>query len=159
MRDHSGSVSVHIMSSPFGSLTLFAAEGALVALEWGEVAQTNPDPVLLAAERQLNAYFAGDFKPFSVPLNPDGTDFQHEIWREMQKIPAGRTMSYGDLAQAAGHARASRAVGSACARNPLPLFIPCHRVLRADGEVGHYSGGDGAETKRQLLILEGALTL
>ena len=155
---------IHTFNSPVGPLTLFATGGALTALEWGHGTQSDPDPVLpdpvlLEAEHQLAAYFAGDFKPFSVPLHPDGTGFQREIWREMQKIPPGTTMSYGALAQKAGHPRASRAVGSACARNPLPLFIPCHRVLRGNGGLGHYSGGEGAQTKRRLLILEGALAL
>ncbi|MGO8917090.1 MAG: methylated-DNA--[protein]-cysteine S-methyltransferase [Stellaceae bacterium] len=144
------------LESPLGRLTLFEEEGALAALDWGGTRSTGaPTPLLLQAKRQLEGYFAGKLTAFDLPLAPRGSAFERDVWRLMAEIPYGETRSYGDLAEALG--AAPRAVGQACGRNPLPILIPCHRVLAAGGALGGYSGGRGVETKRRLLILEGAL--
>jgi len=90
---------------------------------------------------------------FDLPLKPRGTEFQESVWRVITKIPFGKTRSYGSLAQELG--TAARAVGAAAGKNPLPIFIPCHRVVGKQGALGGFSGGDGVATKRQLLRLEG----
>lgn len=152
--------------SPLGTLTPFAENGALVALEWGEggLAPTTaghvPPPdrptaaLLAAAIRHLGDYFAGRPLPADLPLDPAGTAYQRRVWRAIAAIPFAATRSYGDLAMTLDSG--PRAIATACARNPLPLFIPCHRVVAADGRLGGYSGGDGPATKRALLALEAA---
>ena len=107
------------------------------------------------AARQLDDYFAGKLTVFDLPLRPAGTAFERSVWAAMQDIPYGETRCYGDLA-AATHS-APRAVGRACGRNPIPIIIPCHRVL-GKGWMGGYSGAGGLKTKEALLTLEGALT-
>lgn len=139
--------------SPFGELTIFAEHGALVALEWGRAPRPGSDPVLFAAGDQLRAYFEGRRKRFDLPLSPAGTPFQKAVWRELARIPYGTVETYGSLAARLGSA--PRAVGAACARNPIPIVVPCHRVVGADGSLGGYSGGEGLATKRALLRLEG----
>ena len=103
--------------------------------------------------RQMTEYFKGRCKKFSVPLILVGTEFQKAVWRQLQKIPFGRTASYGDVARAVGSPRAFRAVGNANNKNPIPLLIPCHRVLAADRKIGGFSGG--LARKRKLLRIEG----
>lgn len=147
-------VSHLVIPSPIGALTLFADADALFALEAGKAPTTGePTPLLIEAKRQLDAYFDGKLETFDLPLAPAGTPRQSEIWQAMTRIPHGRTQTYGEIARALGSS--PRAVGTACARNPLPVLIPCHRVLGADGGVGYYSFADGPDTKRQLLVLEG----
>jgi methylated-DNA-[protein]-cysteine S-methyltransferase len=144
------------LESPLGRLSLFEEDGALAALDWGGKRATGePTPLLLRAKRQLELYFAGKLTEFDLPLAPRGSPFERRVWQLMAEIPFGETRSYGDLAAAL--AAAPRAVGQACGRNPLPILIPCHRVLAAGGALGGYSGGKGVDTKRRLLILEGAL--
>ncbi len=143
--------------SPLGRLTIFEEDGRLAALDFGGKRPPSGEPtrLLLEAKRQLGAYFEGRRKEFDLPLAPAGSPFERRVWELMSAIPYGDTRTYGDLARAL--AAAPRAVGQACGRNPLPILIPCHRVLAADGKLGGYSGGKGAETKRRLLMLEGAL--
>jgi methylated-DNA-[protein]-cysteine S-methyltransferase len=142
--------------SPLGRLTLFEEDGRLVALDWGgKRAAGEPTSMLRDAKRQLAAYFEGRRRAFDLPLAPWGSPFELRVWQLMTDIPYGETRSYGDLAREL--AAAPRAVGQACGRNPLPILIPCHRVLAAEGRLGGYSGGKGTETKRRLLMLEGAL--
>ena len=136
-----------------GAVTVTEDGGAVVAVTWGGN-HRDDSPLLQEAARQLRDYFDGTRRDFDLPLNPQGTDFQQAVWREMLAIPYGRTRSYGDLAQATGGV--ARAVGTACGANPIPIFIPCHRVLAADRQLGGFSGGKGAETKAFLLTLEGA---
>jgi len=144
------------IDSPLGRLTLFEEDGRLTALDWyGKRAAGEPTPLLLEARRQLASYFAGRRHIFELPLAPVGSPFERRVWQLMSDIPYGETRTYGELAR--DLAAAPRAVGQACGRNPLPILIPCHRVLAADGRLGGYSGGGGAETKRRLLLLEGAL--
>jgi methylated-DNA-[protein]-cysteine S-methyltransferase len=144
------------VDSPLGRLTFFEEDGRLTALDWyGKRSAGEPTPLLLEARRQLAAYFAGRRRDFDLPLAPAGSPFELRVWQLMSDIPYGETRTYGELAR--DLAAAPRAVGQACGRNPLPILIPCHRVLAADGRLGGYSGGQGAETKRRLLMLEGAL--
>lgn len=104
---------------------------------------------------QLDAYFAGDLRAFEHPLELNGTDFQQRVWRELRAIPYGEVISYGQLAERLGKPGASRAVGSANGANPVPILVPCHRVIAANGELGGFSAG--LDRKRRLLELEGAL--
>ena len=116
------------------------------------------DAVLLEAAKQLGEYAEGLRTDFELPLGPPGTEFQRSVWEELRTIPYGETRSYGDVAEAVGKPGASRAVGQANGRNPLPVIVPCHRVLAADGGVGGYMGdwgeGGGIVFKRRLLELE-----
>lgn len=144
------------LDSPLGPLTVTETDGALTALDWRRMPRVDESPLLAEAARQLCAYFAGALRAFDLPLAPQGTPHQRAIWRTMQTIPFGATMTYGEVATAVGSA--PRAVGTACGRNPLPIIIPCHRVLAAGGRLGGYSGTGGLATKRFLLALEGAST-
>jgi methylated-DNA-[protein]-cysteine S-methyltransferase len=140
--------------SPVGDLVLEEADGAIVSISWGNKSTGNGSPLLAEAARQLDAYFAGRLQDFDLPLRPAGSDFEQRVWAAMQDIPYGESRSYGDLAAATRSA--PRAVGRACGRNPIPIVIPCHRVL-GKGWMGGYSGDGGLKTKRTLLELEGAL--
>jgi methylated-DNA-[protein]-cysteine S-methyltransferase len=146
-------MSHHSFQSPLGDLTVFEDKGNLVALEWGWVDGGDDVALLQDTERQLDEYFEGRRKTFDLPLAPDGSSFQRKVWSAMRRIPYGSVSSYGTLAHEIDSA--PRAVGGACGRNPLPIIIPCHRVLAAGGSLGGYSGFDGLETKRFLLALEG----
>jgi len=143
------------MHSPVGDLTISEDDGAVVSVDWGWGAQQTETPLLLAARNQINAYFDGESAAFSLPIKPHGTDFQQKVWQTIQAIPYGETSTYGDIAKTLGSA--ARAVGGACGRNPIPILIPCHRVLGANGNLGGYSGEGGLETKTALLRLERAL--
>lgn len=109
-------------------------------------------PLLKEAKAQLDAYFAGRLKAFDLPLAPAGTEFQMKVWNALCDIPYGETITYGQLAGRIGNANASRAVGMANSRNPLPVFIPCHRVVGAGGKLTGYTGG--LDIKEKLLQLE-----
>jgi methylated-DNA-[protein]-cysteine S-methyltransferase len=104
------------------------------------------------AIRQLKEYFAGKRRDFDLPLSPEGTAFQKSVWRQLQEIPYAQTISYGELAKRVGNPKASRAVGSANGKNPIPIVIPCHRVIAAGGKLGGFGGG--LPTKVALLELE-----
>jgi methylated-DNA-[protein]-cysteine S-methyltransferase len=108
---------------------------------------------LAEAVRQLREYFAGKRRDFELPLAPEGTDFQRKVWRKLQEIPYGQTISYGELAKRVGNPKASRAVGSANGKNRIPIVIPCHRVIAGDGGLGGFGGG--LATKEKLLAIEG----
>lgn len=140
--------------SPVGQLTIDEAGDAVVAIRWGGGPASNGNPLLIEAARQLEAYFAGRLNCFDLPLAPGGSPFETRVWAAMRAIPYGETRTYGDLAHATDSG--PRAVGRACGRNPIPIVIPCHRVL-ARGGLGGYSGGSGLATKQRLLALEGAL--
>lgn len=142
-------------NSPVGALTVTEEDGALVSLDWGWACETAETPLLLEARDQLNDYFDRKRTVFDLPMAPRGTAFQERVWAALTMIPHGETRSYGALAQQVGSG--ARAVGTACGLNPLPILIPCHRVLGAAGALGGYSGEDGVETKRRLLRLEGAV--
>jgi methylated-DNA-[protein]-cysteine S-methyltransferase len=140
------------MHSPVGDLTLFAEDDAIVALEWGWGSMQDPSPLLARAKAALDAYFDETAPlPDDLKLNPTGTAYRQKVWTALRQIPHGETRSYAEIAATVGGS--ARAVGGANAANPIPLLIPCHRVLGSAG-VGGYSGGDGLETKRILLDLE-----
>ena len=135
-----------------GEVTISQDGDALVALDWGRGRDQEATPLLLKARDQVQEYFDGKRLSFDLPLAPEGSAFQKRVWAALCAIPLGETRSYADIARAVGSA--PRAVGGANGANPIPLFIPCHRVIAADGSLGGYSGGDGPATKRYLLDLE-----
>lgn len=143
-------------NSLIGPLTLFEEAGALIALDWGRAPDGGTTPLLARGRAQLDEYFAGRRKVFDLPLNPAGTAFQHAVWDVMRTIPHGTVRTYADIAAEIGSA--PRAVGSASGRNPLPILIPCHRVVGKNGSLTGYSAGDGIATKARLLALEGLPT-
>jgi methylated-DNA-[protein]-cysteine S-methyltransferase len=148
--------SVH--RSPVGPLTLSADAEALTGLAFEEdVAESwRRDDERFTDERaQLDEYFAGRRTEFDIELNLEGTPFQRRVWEALRAIPYGTTTSYGELADSIGAAGGARKVGSANARNPVAIVVPCHRVIGADGKLVGYGGG--LDTKRDLLALEGAL--
>jgi methylated-DNA-[protein]-cysteine S-methyltransferase len=138
-----------------GDLTLFEEEGAIVALDWGSVEGGKETPLLKKAVDQLDAYFDGARTDFDLPLNPFGTAFQKKLWKALSAIPYGHTLTYGELAHKIDSG--PRAIGGACGKNPIPIIIPCHRVLASNGKMGGYSGLGELDTKQFLLRLEGAL--
>jgi methylated-DNA-[protein]-cysteine S-methyltransferase len=140
------------LHSPLGELTVSEEDGAIVALDWGRGRDQAPTPLLLRAREQLQDYFDGRRPGFDLPLAPAGTEFRRRVWQAMRDIPAGETRSYGEIARALGSS--ARAVGQACGENPIPIIIPCHRIVASDGSLGGYSGADGTTTKRYLLELE-----
>ncbi|MEA4863668.1 MAG: methylated-DNA--[protein]-cysteine S-methyltransferase [Victivallaceae bacterium] len=143
------------IDSPLGKLTLHEESGALARLVFGEADYAGvpvATALLTEAAEQLLAYFAGTLRLFELPLAPSGTEFERSVWRSMLEIPYGETRSYAELAAMAGRMRACRATGTACGHNPLPILIPCHRVVRSDGGEGGYSAG--IAIKRFLLELE-----
>jgi methylated-DNA-[protein]-cysteine S-methyltransferase len=141
------------IDSPVGRLTITATEDAIVSIGWGGDAVGDETRLLVDARRQLAAYFDHRLTHFDLPLAPAGSPFEQQVWQAMQRIPFGETRRYGELAMEIGSA--PRAIGRACGKNPIPIVIPCHRVL-ARGGLGGYSGGAGLPTKRLLLALEGA---
>lgn len=151
------------MESPIDELRIVAADGAITAIEFspfrpagegpllGE--RDDADPLLVEAKRQLAAYFAGDSKDFDLPLAPKGTDFQQRVWEQLRQVGWGETATYGQIAHRLGMTNAaSRAVGLANGRNPIPIVIGCHRVIGANGTLTGYAGG--LERKQLLLDLE-----
>ena len=144
--------------SPVGRLQVTALDGRITRLRWSQ-AEVSPDaeadPLLAEAGLQLTDYFAGQLKTFDLPLAPQGSDFQLAVWRIMTGIPYGEVLTYGEVA--ARTEGCAQAVGSACGANPIPVIIPCHRIVASGGSLGGFSGGGGVETKRRLLLHEGAL--
>lgn len=140
------------IESPLGALLLTSMDGALTELAWGLGSNDRSDAVLDQAARQLDAYFAGRLQRFDLPLKPFGTPFRQAVWSGMLAIPYSGTVTYGGMARALNSA--PRAVGGACGANPIPIIIPCHRVLASGGAPGGYSGQGGLETKAWLLALE-----
>ena len=141
------------MHSPLGDITVSEENGVIVSVDWGWSSMQQETPLLRRACDQLEEYFDGTRHEFDLPLAPEGTAFQKRVWKAMRDIPSGATRTYGDIARIIDSA--PRAVGQACGRNPIPIFIPCHRVLGSHGSIGGYSGGEGLATKRGLLRLEG----
>lgn len=145
------------LESPVGTIKLLAQEDALTHILWPThkhaPSLTTTDapehPVLQQAAAELAAYFTGERKSFSVPIAPQGTAFQQEVWAALREIPWGETCSYAALAQAIGRPKAVRAVGAANGRNPLSIIVPCHRVIGSKGTLTGYAGG--VETKAWLL--------
>lgn len=136
-------LAIRFHDSPLGMLRLCADDRALLALDFVKQggSASGPSPLLDEACRQLEGYFAGQRREFNLPLAPRGTPFQQRVWQLLQRIPFGETRSYRELALQLHKPGAMRAVGGANHHNPLPLFIPCHRVIGADGRLVGYAGG------------------
>jgi methylated-DNA-[protein]-cysteine S-methyltransferase len=155
------------IDSPVGQLRLIASDHGLAAILWenddpARVRFTEPleqkeHPILAQTARQLEEYFSGKRKTFSIPLNLRGTRFQRSVWEMLRDIPFGETRTYGELARSMGNARAARAVGAATGRNPISIVVPCHRLVGAAGQLTGFAGG--LEAKARLLDLERANAL
>ena len=156
-----------IIPSPVGDLLLVANETHLTGVRfaphptdmaargWSRTpAGSSADTILRRTREQLDEYFAGDITTFDLPLGPNGTPFQLQVWEALRGIPFGETISYGELARRLGDPKAMRAVGAANGRNPIPIIVPCHRVIGADGSMTGFGGG--IDRKRWLLSHEGA---
>lgn len=141
-------VSLH---SPIGDISVSEENGAIVAVDWGWGSRQEETPLLRGARAQLHAYFDGELTKFDLPLAPAGTPYQRRVWQALCAIPYAATCSYLDIVRVAGGS--PRSVGQANGRNPIPIIIPCHRVV-ATTHIGGYSGGEGLATKRWLLALE-----
>lgn len=152
------------VDSPVGPLFIAADDDGLRAIEFSENRhpikrkddwRDGDNAMLRHARKQLDEYFAGKRRTFDLPLSPAGTEFQRNVWTTLATIPYGETISYAQLASRVGKPSAMRAVGAANGRNPLPIVLPCHRVIGADGSLTGFGGG--LPTKQFLLKLEGAL--
>ena len=143
------------IDSPVGTLRLAEENGAVTELkfeEWDGKTEKAETELLSRAERELEDYFEGQRREFTLPLAPSGTEFQRRVWDALLTVPYGETRSYGEIASLIGSPKASRAVGAANHRNPISIFIPCHRVIGADGSLTGYGGG--LDVKSSLLALE-----
>ncbi len=150
------------IDSPVGKLKLVASDEGLAAILWendnpkrvrlSSLIEDEAHPVLVETESQLNDYFEGKRKVFSIKLDPTGTSFQRKVWQALVEIPFSETRSYGQLAKQVGNAKASRAVGAANGKNPISIIVPCHRAIGASGKLTGFAGG--LKRKEFLLILE-----
>jgi methylated-DNA-[protein]-cysteine S-methyltransferase len=145
------------IESPVGPLTITTINGKVteVTFELLEDSADKPSETAMRAAAELNDYFQGNTKSFSVETELIGTDFQKAVWAEIAKIDYGKTVSYSEIAAAIGKPGAARAVGGAVGANPIPIIVPCHRVMGSTGKITGYSGGAGIPTKEFLLKLEG----
>jgi methylated-DNA-[protein]-cysteine S-methyltransferase len=147
------------VKTPLGPVVVSERDGAIVSVDIGGHAAREDDttPLLAIAAQQLDAFFYCGLRAFDLPVAPVGTDFQQRVWEAMRRIPFGHVRTYGEIAREVGGE--ARAVGAACGANPIPIIIPCHRVVAGGGHLGGFSSRGGVETKRALLQLEGALLL
>jgi methylated-DNA-[protein]-cysteine S-methyltransferase len=139
-------------NSPFGMLKIITSDVAVFGIDFTDrkgAVTDNPPAIMKEAVKQLDEYFSGKRKNFSLKVELKGTDFQKSIWNAMSKIPYGKTASYKDLAVMAGKPKAARAVGGACHRNPIGIVLPCHRVIGSDGSLTGF--GSGLDLKEKLL--------
>lgn len=149
------------LDTAVGTLRLVSDGSELTRVEFENQHQLEPEDVLASdtvlerAANQLQEYFSGQRSQFDLPLKADGTEFQQSVWSALGRIPFGELRSYRDIAHDIGRLKAVRAVGAANGANPLPIIVPCHRVIGSDGSLTGFSGG--LETKKKLLKLEGAL--
>lgn len=142
-----------LVESPIGALTIVSNGESITAVRFGDKSDGLPSCALLEqAAQELAEYFAGQRRVFTVPLNAQGTAFQRSVWAALCEIPYGETASYAEIAERVGNPAACRAVGSANHRNPIPIFVPCHRVIGKNGALIGYAGG--MEIKDFLLLLE-----
>ena len=140
--------------SSIGNLEIICENDKLISLKLTEnpIQRTIETDFIKKIKCQLGEYFLGKRKIFDIKLNPEGTDFQKYVWKELLKIPYGQTMSYSDIAEKIGSKRAQRAVGSACNKNPVVIIIPCHRVISKNGKLGGFAYGNSV--KQKLLEIE-----
>ena len=154
------------MNSSIGDLYILSEEESICGISWDEssfkkVANKKPSSspkktVLLQAKMQLLEYFNGERDVFDLALSPKGTEFQNKVWKQLQKIPFGKTKSYGDIASKINNPKAMRAVGMANRNNPIPIIIPCHRVIGSNGKLTGFAGG--LDLKKRLLDCEAGLS-
>ena len=135
-----------------GQFTVIADNNAVTHLLFGRHHQLTQNDITVKAVTELNEYFAGNRTRFTIPLSPSGTDFQKLVWQQLLKIQWGKTISYGEIAKALNKPGGARAVGMANNKNPIPIFIPCHRVIASNGHLQGYAGG--LKMKSDLLKLE-----
>lgn len=154
-------MAIYLYNSPIGRLLMEEKDGYITRLskDCTGIMHTYKEnfhiaPVIKDAVDQLNEYFAGQRKEFTVPIRPEGTEYMKSIWKQLVKIPYGTTLSYGQVAELAGNKKGARSAGMACSRNPILIFIPCHRVIGADGSLKGFACG--LDTKIALLKLENA---
>lgn len=149
------------LNSPLGYLELTATEEHLRQIRFLDCEPEQPvaeeNEILKQAKTELSEYFKGERTDFSIPFKTEGTNFQQSVWKELLNIPYGQTITYGELAQKLGDPNKVRAIGKANGSNPIPLIIPCHRVIGADNKLVGYAGG--IDRKQLLLKLEGAILL
>jgi len=138
-----------------GTITAFSEENAIIAIEWGQIENPQPNELLIALGKQLELYFDGKLENFNVKVKAKGTTYQKAVWNEMLTIPYGQTRTYTEISKRLSSS--PRAVGTACGKNPIPIIIPCHRIISTNGSMGGYSAGSGITTKINLLNLEGAI--
>jgi len=154
--------------SPIGALQLIANNTALIAILWdgdnierittgNAINHNDNNPVLEETEKQLAAYFNGQLKEFSLNLHLNGTPFQQKVWQALRRIPYGEKRSYAQIASQIGNPKAVRAVGMANSKNPIPIIVPCHRVIGANGTLTGYTGG--LDKKTALLDIESGRTV
>ena len=148
------------IKSPIGIVRVFEVKGKVafidIAASDARVGSSSESKILELAETELMEYFDGNRTAFTFPVElTHGTDFQQRVWKQIAKIPFGKTMTYAEIAKAIGKPLASRAVGGAVGANPVPLVVGCHRILGTGGRITGYSGGEGLRTKRWLLAHEG----
>jgi len=142
-----------VVATPFGYLSIFADAGAVKAIDFADShARVKENIISRLAAQQLSEYIAGDRETFDVALDPEGSDFQKKVWKALLHIPFGETASYLDIALAIGNRKACRAVGAANGKNPIPIIIPCHRIIGSNGKLTGYAGG--LPRKTYLLALE-----
>jgi methylated-DNA-[protein]-cysteine S-methyltransferase len=142
-----------IVATAHGYLTVFANDEAVKAIDFCDThPRANENKISKLAAKQLSEYIAQQRDSFDLPLQPDGTDFQQEVWKALIEIPYGKTASYLDIANAIGNKKACRAVGAANGKNPIPIVIPCHRIIGSTGKLTGYAGG--LPRKTYLLALE-----
>lgn len=163
-----GALAYRLIETPIGAIAIVASPRGLRKLIWAETAaavrkdvareNAREDATLLPKlADELRRFANGERVTFTVPLDPDsGSDLQRDIWHACRQVGYGKTASYGDLAERVGRPGAARAVGTAMARNPFPLVVPCHRIVRSDGGLGGYSGPSGVSRKKRLLEMEAA---
>jgi len=158
-RSYAHDMPIRYFDGPIGRLALEAEGDALTGVRWASRSESSREeansPILKEAARQLDRYFKGRLQRFDLALDEQGTAFQQKVWKAMRAIPFGKVGTYGGIAMKLGSG--PRAVGMACARNPIVIVTPCHRILASGGAVGGYSGGEGLPTKRKLLALEGVV--
>ena len=148
---------IAVVDSPVGRLGVEEKAGAIVRLVWNAEPDGATTPLLAEAQEQLNAYFERRLTRFDLPTRVEGSDFQRAVCNAISSIPYGETLTYGDISKLTDNS--AQAVGNACGANPIPIIIPCHRVMGAGGKLVGFSGAGGVETKVQLLRLEGAAGL
>ena len=139
-------------NSPIGPLTVHEQRGAITRLSWERETNRDVSSLLFETKNQIQEYLNGTRTNFNLPQKPYGSEFQLRVWQEVAKIPYGQTASYRDLASKLSSS--PRPVGTACGKNPIPIIIPCHRIIGKTGHLTGYSGGGGLDTKRLLLKLE-----